>query len=74
VLVVRLWASGVEAELVTLKGAGYGFKGKDTETVESSWSGIRQKLEVRGQAQRREGAGLARQELPGLEDSRKVPE
>jgi pimeloyl-ACP methyl ester carboxylesterase len=35
-LVERLRASGVEAELVTLQGAGHGFKGKDAETAEKA--------------------------------------
>ena len=30
----RLKAAGVEAELLTLKGAGHGFRGKDAETAE----------------------------------------
>jgi acetyl esterase/lipase len=33
-LIDRLRAAGVEAELLTLKGAGHGFKGKDAETAE----------------------------------------
>jgi acetyl esterase/lipase len=33
-LVDRLQAAGVEAELLTLKGAGHGFTGKDAETAE----------------------------------------
>ncbi len=33
-LVARLKAAGVEAELLTLPGAGHGFKGKDAETAE----------------------------------------
>ena len=35
-MVDRLKASGVEAELLTLKGAGHGFKGKDAETAEAA--------------------------------------
>jgi dipeptidyl aminopeptidase/acylaminoacyl peptidase len=35
-LVERQRASGVEAELVTLQGAGHGFKGKDAETAEKA--------------------------------------
>ena len=35
-LVERLKAAGVEAELVTLQGAGHGFKGKDAETAEKA--------------------------------------
>jgi acetyl esterase/lipase len=33
-LIDRLKAAAVEAELLTLKGAGHGFKGKDAETAE----------------------------------------
>src|SRR5438094_2182179 len=33
-LIDRLKAAEVEAELLTLKGAGHGFKGKDAETAE----------------------------------------
>jgi acetyl esterase/lipase len=33
-LIDRLKAAGVEAELLTLEGAGHGFKGKDAETAE----------------------------------------
>jgi acetyl esterase/lipase len=32
----RLKAAGVEAELLTLKGAGHGFKGKDAETADQA--------------------------------------
>jgi acetyl esterase/lipase len=32
----RLKAAGVEAELLTLEGAGHGFKGKDAETAEKA--------------------------------------
>jgi len=35
-LIDRLKASGVEAELLTLPGAGHGFKGKDAETAEKA--------------------------------------
>jgi acetyl esterase/lipase len=35
-MVDRLQACGVEARLLTLKGAGHGFKGKDAETAEKS--------------------------------------
>ena len=35
-LVDRLKASGVEVELLTLDGAGHGFKGKDAETAEKA--------------------------------------
>jgi acetyl esterase/lipase len=35
-LIDRLKAAGVEAELLTLKGAGHGFKGKDAETAEQA--------------------------------------
>jgi acetyl esterase/lipase len=35
-LVDRLKASGVEAELLTLEGAGHGFKGKDAEASEKA--------------------------------------
>ncbi len=35
-MIDRLKASGVEAELLTLQGAGHGFKGKDVETAESA--------------------------------------
>lgn len=35
-LVDKLMASGVEAELLTLEGAGHGFKGKDAETSEKA--------------------------------------
>jgi acetyl esterase/lipase len=35
-LVDRLKAAGVEAELLTLPGAGHGFKGKDAETAEKA--------------------------------------
>jgi acetyl esterase/lipase len=35
-LVDRLRAAGVEAELLTLKGAGHGFRGKDAEVAEES--------------------------------------
>ena len=35
-MVDRLKASGVEAELLTLEGAGHGFKGKDAETSEKA--------------------------------------
>ena len=35
-LVDRLKASAVEAELLTLQGAGHGFKGKDAETAEAA--------------------------------------
>jgi len=35
-MVDRLKACGVEAELLTLEGAGHGFKGKDAETAEKA--------------------------------------
>ncbi len=35
-LVDRLKAAGVEAELLTLQGAGHGFRGKDAETAEKA--------------------------------------
>jgi acetyl esterase/lipase len=35
-LIDRLKACGVEAELLTLKGAGHGFRGKDAETAENA--------------------------------------
>lgn len=35
-LIERLKAAGVEAELLTLPGAGHGFKGKDAETAENA--------------------------------------
>jgi acetyl esterase/lipase len=35
-LVEKLKASGVEAELLTLEGAGHGFKGKDAEIAEAA--------------------------------------
>jgi acetyl esterase/lipase len=35
-LVDKLKAAGVEAELLTLKGAGHGFKGKDAETADAA--------------------------------------
>jgi prepilin-type processing-associated H-X9-DG protein len=35
-LVDRLKASAVEAELLTMKGAGHGFKGKDAEVAEQA--------------------------------------
>jgi acetyl esterase/lipase len=35
-IVDKLKASGVEAELLTLEGAGHGFKGKDAETAEAA--------------------------------------
>ena len=35
-LVEKLKAAGVEAELLTLEGAGHGFKGKDAETAEKA--------------------------------------
>jgi acetyl esterase/lipase len=35
-LIDRLKAAGVEAELLTLKGAGHGFRGKDAETAEKA--------------------------------------
>lgn len=35
-LMDRLKAAGVEAELLTLEGAGHGFKGKDAETAEKA--------------------------------------
>ena len=35
-LVDRLKAAGVEAELLTLPGAGHGFKGKDAEAAEKA--------------------------------------
>lgn len=35
-IVDRLKAAGVEAELLTLEGAGHGFKGKDAETAEKA--------------------------------------
>jgi acetyl esterase/lipase len=35
-LIDRLKAAGVEAELLTLEGAGHGFKGKDAETAEKA--------------------------------------
>ena len=35
-MVDRLKASGVEAELLTLQGAGHGFKGKDAETADKA--------------------------------------
>jgi hypothetical protein len=39
-LVEGLWASGVEAGLVTFKGAGHGFKGKDAQTAEKALLGF----------------------------------
>lgn len=35
-LIERLKAAGVEAQLLTLEGAGHGFKGKDAETAEKA--------------------------------------
>jgi acetyl esterase/lipase len=35
-LIDKLKAAGVEAELLTLEGAGHGFKGKDAETADKS--------------------------------------
>jgi acetyl esterase/lipase len=35
-IVERLKAAGVEADLLTLEGAGHGFKGKDAETAEKA--------------------------------------
>jgi len=35
-LIDKLKASGVEAELLTLEGAGHGFKGKDVQTAEKA--------------------------------------
>jgi dipeptidyl aminopeptidase/acylaminoacyl peptidase len=35
-LVERLKAAGAEAQLLTLEGAGHGFKGKDAETAEKA--------------------------------------
>ena len=35
-LIDKLTASGVEAELLTLEGAGHGFKGKDAETADKA--------------------------------------
>jgi acetyl esterase/lipase len=35
-LIEKLKAAGVEAELLTLQGAGHGFKGKDAETAEKA--------------------------------------
>jgi acetyl esterase/lipase len=35
-MVDKLKAAGVEAELLTLEGAGHGFKGKDAETAEKA--------------------------------------
>lgn len=35
-IVEKLKAAGVEAELLTLEGAGHGFKGKDAETAEKA--------------------------------------
>src|SRR5208282_6631328 len=35
-LIDRLKAAGVEADLLTLEGAGHGFKGKDAETAEKA--------------------------------------
>ena len=35
-MIDRLKACGVEAELLTLEGAGHGFKGKDAETAEKA--------------------------------------
>jgi dipeptidyl aminopeptidase/acylaminoacyl peptidase len=35
-LIDKLKAAGVEAELLTLKGAGHGFRGKDAETAEKA--------------------------------------
>jgi dipeptidyl aminopeptidase/acylaminoacyl peptidase len=35
-LIDRLKAAGVEAQLLTLEGAGHGFKGKDAETAEKA--------------------------------------
>ncbi len=35
-LIDKLKAAGVEAELLTLQGAGHGFKGKDAETAEKA--------------------------------------
>jgi acetyl esterase/lipase len=39
-MVDRLRAAGVEAELLTLPGAGHGFKGKDAETAEKALFGF----------------------------------
>src|SRR5262245_28887655 len=39
-LVERLKAADVEAELVTLDGAGHGFQGKDAETAEKAMVGF----------------------------------
>ena len=35
-IVDKLKAAGVEAELLTLEGAGHGFRGKDAETAEKA--------------------------------------
>ena len=35
-IVDKLKAASVEAELLTLEGAGHGFKGKDAETAEKA--------------------------------------
>jgi acetyl esterase/lipase len=35
-LIDKLKAAGVEAELITMEGAGHGFKGKDAETAEKA--------------------------------------
>ena len=35
-LVEKMKASGAEADLLTLPGAGHGFKGKDAETAEAA--------------------------------------
>jgi acetyl esterase/lipase len=39
-MVDRLKAAGVEADLLTLQGAGHGFKGKDAETAEKALVGF----------------------------------
>jgi len=35
-IVDKLKSAGVEAELLTLEGAGHGFKGKDADTAEKA--------------------------------------
>lgn len=39
-LIDKLKAAGVEAELLTIEGAGHGFKGKDAETAEAAMIGF----------------------------------
>jgi dipeptidyl aminopeptidase/acylaminoacyl peptidase len=39
-LIDRLKACGVETELLTLKGAGHGFKGQDAQTAEKAMLGF----------------------------------